>query len=83
MIQKKKIRELKGIAIETTQNEAEREKDWKKDLGSNTEFSNMHVIRILEGKEKERRIEKYIWRNNGASSTCLGCRHLERALLHP
>ena len=52
-----KIREIKEVAIETTQNEAQRKRTEKSDLGNNTKFSTMHVIRVLEGKEKGKRIK--------------------------
>lgn len=54
-----KIREIKDVAIGTTQNKAQKEKKTeKRDLGNNIELPNMHVIGVLEGKEtgKNRKI---------------------------
>lgn len=80
----RKVREIKDVAIGTTQNKAQKEKKTEKsDLGNNIELSNMHVIGVLEGKEKGRKIEKYDRRDNWTSSMCLGYKHLERTLLQP
>lgn len=79
-----KIREIKDVAIGTTQNKAQKEKKTeKRDLGNNIELPNMHVIGVLEGKETGGKIGKYDQRDNWASSMCLFYRHLERTLLQP
>ena len=54
--------------VEITDAEQKREKDWKemslRQLWDNIKHSNIHIIEVPEGEEREKRTEKNIWRDN-------------------
>ena len=60
------ISDLENRMVEITASEQniEKNKDSLRDLWDNIKHTNIHIIVIPEGKERERRPKKIIWRDN-------------------